>query len=71
MKKLKHRTNIYVVVRSVWNDSENKIVLVNAMDAFRTYERAEEMKGVYEQQDAERNVSNREYKVDISTFYDE
>lgn len=69
MKKLKHRANIYVIIRTV--DDSYAGLIIQAMDSFRTFERAEEMVGVYEQQDLERGETNRDYRIDISTYYDE
>jgi hypothetical protein len=68
--RVKHRTNIYVIIRRSFGYLDEKLI-VQALDSFRTLERAEEMMGVYEQKDLETNHTNRHYTVDISTFYDE
>jgi hypothetical protein len=73
MKKPKHRGNIYVVLRTEnHNDPfEEGWSFEHVRDSFRTLERAEEMVGVYEQQDKEHNINNRSYRIHVSTFYDE
>lgn len=59
MKTPKHRTTIYVIVRE-------DFYRTTALDSFRTYERAEEVKGIYEKE-----TPQFDFKIMASTYYDE
>jgi hypothetical protein len=59
MKHPKNRTTIYVIIRLAYN---NPVIL----DSFRTYERAEEVLGIYQKDKPE-----YEYEIMASTYYNE
>lgn len=65
MKRPKNRTTIYVVTREIW-DSYEQVSTFIVLDSFRTYERAEEVKGIYEKQ-----APGFDYEIMASTYYDE
>lgn len=62
-----HRKTIYSLLRiSLGGDA------VCLLDSFRTLERAEEVKGVYEQQLAEKDLFPMYFfEIQTSTYYDE
>lgn len=70
MRHPKHRTTIYVVVRYYY-DTYEEIETVTLLDSFRSLERAEEVKGNYEQEARDRGLwSALHFEVMASTYYD-
>lgn len=62
--KPKQRQIIYAVVRSGGG-------AVTVLDSFKTFQRAEEMCAVYEQQMKEKNIEMFSFKPQPSCYYDE
>jgi hypothetical protein len=62
---MKQRGTIYAVLR-FGND-----VLPTILDSFRTYERAQEVCGIYEQQMKERGLEGFIFQVQTTTYYND
>lgn len=68
----KHRETIFCVVRTAWQRETNEFVWPVICASCMSLERAEELKGKYEQEILESGLSEYfQFRVQTTSYYDE